>query len=99
MKKREKPYRVTLARAPHDRQATLGSRSWRVNVNGRQVGSVAPLYVGWSHDTDGWYFVVSDDELGIPLRNTCGERDVPEEDVKKSAVEYVKKCLAERGSR
>ena len=94
---RAKLGRVTLRRGS-PAPGTAGARCWSVCVNGRQVGSVAQLFVDFSHKTAGWYFVVRDDKLGIPLRNTCGERGVPEEDVKSAAVAYVKQCLAARAT-
>lgn len=97
---RAKLGRVTLRYAKRDRsfRAAVGPRGWEVCVDGRRVGAVSPLFVGWSNDRDGWYFVAADDKLGIPLRNTCGERGVSEEDVKKSAVAYVKQCLAAKAT-
>ena len=76
----------------------MSTEGWEVRVNGRRVGDISPLRKsGWSAGVppyDGWYMSIRDDELGIPLRNTAGEIGVPEEDVKKAAVVYVKLCLA-----
>ena len=88
-------YRVTLAKKHRSR---LNTEGWEVRVNGCRVGDISPLRKnGWTVGVppyDGWYMSLRDDELGIHLRNTAGEIGVPEEDVKKAAVAYVKECLA-----
>ena len=88
-------YRVTIAKKHRSR---LNTEGWEVRVNGYRVGDISPLRKsGWTTGVppyDGWYMSIRDDELGIPLRNTAGEIGVPEEDVKKAAIAYVKQCLA-----
>lgn len=87
--------RVTLKRKPYDRGRWPGLPSgWHVNVGGEQVGSVDPLTRGFAGGKIvGWYFAVRDDDRGIPLRSTCGEIGVSEDDAKAAAVAYVKECL------
>lgn len=96
--------RVTLKLQPRKTglaSVGAGPQGYDIKVNGRRVGSVSPLGGHLGTPVRGWYFVASDEKLGIPYRNTCGEVGVPLEDVKKSAVAYVKQCLAaaEQGER
>lgn len=71
-------------------------RSYEIRVGGKTVGHVAPL-----RETGRWYFSVREDDLGIPLHNTCGGGGVPLEQAKAEALTYVRGCLelaaAEKG--
>lgn len=71
-----------------------GPRGWYLWWGPNRIATVSvPFKRIGSRETDGWYFVARSDELGVPLRNTCGERGKPPEVARKDCVDYVLGCL------
>ena len=85
--------RLTWRKEP-DEQGRLarvcqGERGYDLRCDGRKIGHVRPV----SH---GYYWFACDDNLGIPLRNTCCTPVPDIETAKADCMAYVKGCMARK---
>jgi hypothetical protein len=87
---REHGMRVTIKQRRYERGRLALHRGFDINVDGKRVGSVAVIRKGWGPGApeDGWYYsVFENEELGIPFRNTSGERGIPLDLIKAAAYD------------
>lgn len=83
--------RVTFKLKPREtglRAIGAGPRGYDIKLDGKEVGSIYPIGgAAFNGPHRGWYYVVAAD--GFTYRNTCGEINVPIEDIKVAAKKYV----------
>jgi hypothetical protein len=99
-----KPKRKILRWRRQPRESGLagtaqGERGWHLMYGDDRVGTVGPLYEGFSRNRKGYYYYASDRTRGVPSINTAGHPPFPDADAAKAACrEYVEAHLKREGT-
>lgn len=93
--------RITFKQNPREtglRSVGAGPRGYRINLDGKDVGSVGALGGGaFNGPMRGWFYVVSGDDF--TYRNTCGEIGRSLDEAKAAAKAYIVEQVAGRSGR